>query len=359
MASVVNQFTGAFNALKPSGTSNSSFFGSSGTSWFSSSNSRNASSSSLSSVGQIATYVLAVMVIMLFILIAVHFFITPIFQLRPGGPGIIPIPGGDDGVSYWTKGNPAQILEDNLPIKDKSWEYSLILDVFLQNPLQFSKSYRILFSRGAVRTQTATGTTLLGMFDTYNLIVGLKPDTNDMIVSVLSGTTGTKNEENIIVSNVPVQQSFRLGIIVMEHALEVYINGNLVKTRKYDYNLKSVTGPIDLAQPSEANIAKFQLLKIWKRILTTSEMRYAKPDLDVSVPNGALPMPSSSFCSDGSQDSATLPVHTRLQNMSLSDVFSQAESSISNAATLAQSSLGNTAALAQSSLSNLTSQIPH
>ena len=326
--------------MKPTGTSNSSFFGSTGTGWFSSANSQNASSSSLSSVGQIATYVLAVMVIMLFILIAVHFFITPIFQLRPGGPGIIPIPGGDDGVLYWNKGNPAQILEDNLPIKDKSWEYSLVLDVFLQNPLQFSKSYRILFSRGAVRAPTPTGTTLLGMFDTYNLVVGLKPDTNDMIVSVLSGTTGTKNEENIIVPNVPVQQPFRLGIVVMEHALEVYINGHLVKTRKYDYHLKSVTGPIDLAQPTEANIATFQLLKIWKRILTTSEMRYAKPELDAAVPNGALPMPSSLFCSSDS----------------LTDIVSQAKSSVIDTATNAQSSLSNTVEQAQSSLSSLTSR---
>jgi hypothetical protein len=234
---------------------------------------------------------------MLFILIIVHFFITPIFQLRPGGPGMIPVPGGDDGFVFWNKGNNPQILESQLPINGRSWGYSLILDMFIQNPLQFSNRYRILFSRGAVRKATPTGSdTFLGMLDTYNVVVALKPDTNDLVVSVLSGSSTTKNEENAVISNVPVQQSFRLGIVVMENALEVYLNGNLVKTRKYDYNIQSVVGPIDSASPQESSIALFPLLKVWNRILTTSEMRYAKPELNAIAPLGALPMPSSSSC---------------------------------------------------------------
>jgi hypothetical protein len=249
-------------------------------------------------MGQVATYVLAVLVIMLFILIIVHFFITPIFQLRPGGPGMIPVPGGDDGRIFWNKGNNPQIPDNQLPINGKSWGYSLILDTFIQNPLQFSNQYRILFSRGAVRkTTTPTGSdTFLGMLDEYNLVVALKPDTNDLVVSVLSGSSTTKNEENVVISNVPVQKSFRLGIVVMENALEVYLNGHLVKTRKYDYNIQSVTGPIDSASPQESTIALFPLLKVWNRILTTSEMRYAKPDLNEIAPLGALSMPSSLSC---------------------------------------------------------------
>jgi hypothetical protein len=248
-------------------------------------------------VGQVTTYVLAVLVIMLFILIAVHFFITPIFQLRPGGPGMIPVPGGDDGLIFWNKGNNPQILDNQLPIHGKSWGYSLILDMFIQNPIQFSNKYRILFSRGATRKTPATGTdTFLGILTSYNLVVALKPDTNDLVVSVLSGSSDTDSEENVVISNVPVQKSFRLGIVVMENAVEVYLNGYLVKTRKYDYNIKNVTGPIDSAAATDSGIAIFPLLKVWNRVLTTSEMRYAKPDLNEIAPLGALSMPSSSSC---------------------------------------------------------------
>lgn len=333
---VSNTFAPFFNTVKgPTHSSSSGFFSglSNSSTW---TNSKLTSNSTVSTIGQVTTYVLAVLVIMLFILVIVHFFITPIFQLRPGGPGMIPVPGGDDGVVFWNHGSHPQLLDSQLPIQGKACGYTMILDMFIQNPLQFSNQYRILFSRGAVRKATPTGTdTFLGLLDTYNLVVALKPDTNDLVVSVLSGSSTTKNEENVVISNVPVQQSFRLGMVVMDNALEVYLNGNLVKTRKYDYNIQSVAGPIDSALPQESTIVMFPLLKIWDRILTTSEIRYAKPDLNVVAPSGSLPMPSSSSCFT-----------------SITDTISSPSSYLQSAQTAAQ----NAASKAQNDVSQITTQ---
>ena len=331
---VSNAFTPFFNTASRS--SNSSFFGAStrgmnsganSSSWFGFSSSGSSSGSTLSIVGGMTSYVLAALVVMLFILIIVHFFFTPIFQFHPGGPGVIPVPGGDDGIILWNKGAHPEIQENQLPIQGMSWGYSMILDLFIQNPLQFSNRYRVLFSRGAVRKATPTGSdTFLGMFDTYNLVVALKPDTNDLVVSVLSGSSTTKSEENVVIQNVPVQESFRLGIVVMEQALEVYLNGNLIKTRKFDYTLQSVTGPIDSAQPQESTIALYPLLKMWSRVLTTSEMRYARPELVTTTPLGATPMPSSSSCASDMVSSASSTVESA--KASTSQLVSQAQHAV-------------------------------
>ena len=338
---ISNVFTPFLNGVKATATSNSSFFGNMfGTSSASSSFNNVSSSSSISSMGKVITYVVAALVILLFILIMIHFFITPVFQYLPGGPGIIPIPGGDDGVVFWKDGSHAILYDDNvsgrtpqIPISGKSWGYSMIIDMFIQNPIQFSNQYRVLFSRGAVpKSPASTGSvdTFLGMFDNYNLIVALKPDTNDLVVSVLSGSSTTKSEENVVISNVPVQQSFRLGIIVMEKAVEVYLNGNLVKTRNYDYAIQSVTGPIQAETGPITTSTLYPLLKIWNRILTTSEMRYASPALTMSSPSGALPMPAGSSCSAISSAASDAASAVSTAVASTSHIASQARSALAS-----------------------------
>jgi hypothetical protein len=247
-----------------------------------------------SSISRILSYVFAIFIVILVILLFIHFFITPIFKLRPGAPGLIPVPGMDDGTLFWNKTTAAQIQNKDLPISSLSYGYSVNMDVFIQNPLQFETAPRIFFTRGAQYKAKPDGDSILGVLSNYNLAVALMADTNDMIVSVLNNSN---NMENIVVSNVPIQEPFRLGIIVIEQALEVYLNGRLVQTRNFVTPPKSVTGDIYSAQGILANMALVRNLKIWSRILTTAEIREASPSLSTPKDFGATPMPTSSTSS--------------------------------------------------------------
>lgn len=247
-----------------------------------------------SSIGRILSYLLAIFVVIMVILLFINYFITPIFRLRPGGPGIIPVPGFDDGKLFWNKTSPGQILDKDLPISAQTFGYTINLDVFVENPLQFSTSPRLFFSRGATRKERTSGDTLLGVLDNYNIAAALLPDTNDLIVSVLNKDN---NMESVVIPNIPIQEPFRLSMVVMEQAMEVYINGHLMKTRTFIAPPKDVKGDIYPAAGVEANVIKVRNLKIWARLLTVSEIRQATPKLSTAKDFGAGPMPTSTSCS--------------------------------------------------------------
>lgn len=298
-------------------------------SWSSSRTSDMGSSGSM--LGRILVYLVALVIIIFVILVFIDRFFTPIFKSRPGDPGIIPVPWSDDGVLYWNKGTTGQILNKDLPISNLSSNYSLILDIFIQNPLQFSKYPRVLFSRGATFRNTPIGDTLLGVMNNYNFAMALLPDTNDLICSVLNKDD---NMEISLISNVPVQQPFRVGIIIMEMAMEVYLNGKLVNTRVFLNTPKNVVGDIYPASGIEINIAKMRNLKIWSKVITASNIRAALPPISVSSDFVAAPMTTSSTCGlpdmpSLSSLSSSLPDVSNMTD-SLSDSLSDVSNSLSN-----------------------------
>lgn len=243
---------------------------------------------------RIGAYLAAILIVITIIVLFIHFFITPIFRFQPGAPGIITVPGFDDGKLFWNKTNASLIENSTLPIHGSFLNYSLNIDIFIQNPMQFSTKHRILFSRGASeRINPITGDTITGIFKNYNLVIALAPNTTDIIVSILNSS---KTTENIIIYNVPVQEPFRLGIVVMEKAFEVYMNGKLNNTRLFNAAPMDVKGDILPAVGVELNIAKLQNLKIWNRVLTTSEIINATPALASAADFGATDMASSSSC---------------------------------------------------------------
>jgi hypothetical protein len=287
-------------------------------SWFSKNASSKTSDISLADTKNIGfrllAYFLAIFIAIMVILLFIHFMITPIFILHPGDPGYIPFPGFDDGKLYWSSGLTGIIPNNTTPIKSSSYNYSLILDTFIENPLQFSQTPRILFTRAATVKETPTSETLLGLYRAYNLVIGLLPDTNDLIVSVMNKDN---NMENAVIPNIPVQQSIRIGVIIMEQAMEVYINGNLVKTRKFASPPKDVNGDIAGPLGINTNIFKVRNLKIWDRILKTTEIRYATPSKSSDKDFGATVMPGTSTGGCPTLSKIDSNIENRLEKLSV------------------------------------------
>ena len=256
--------------------------------------SNNSSSKMLDYVKQSMAYLFGIAIVLFIIMLFIHFFITPIFSTQPGAPGIITLPGLDKGVLFWNKSSPEKILNSALPIQNMVFGYSFIIDIFIVNPhVHFSTHPRILFRRGGTLRATPTGDTLAGIIDNYNIVGALLPDTNDLLISVLNTSNNT---ENIIIPNIPVQEPFRLGVILMNQAMEVYINGHLMKTRAFVTPPKDVKGDFYPLSGSETTLAKLQNFKVWSSILSSPEIRYAKPDMPTASEIGSA-MPQTSMCS--------------------------------------------------------------
>jgi hypothetical protein len=263
----------------------------------SSTGSYNITGDSTSSIKRILAFVLAIIIVMIILLLFVDKYITPIFRSQSGSPGIVTLPWTDTGVLFW-KRNSETIKNEVTPIQNKFFDYSFIVDIFIENPIYFTNQPRILVSRGGMpidtsaSTPTTDRTTLLSVLQYYNFVVALLPDTTDMIVSVLN-----QNHimENIIIPNITVQSPFRLGVVIMDKAFEVYIDGRLMKTRSYGAPLLDVRGDI---VAGSTNVAKLRTLKIWDRALIAPEIREAKPPLTAASIFGADPIPGSSICTD-------------------------------------------------------------
>ncbi len=221
-------------------------------------------------------YVVAVAIILAVLLLFVHFTIRPIFQFTPGGSGIIPIPGFSDGKLFWKKATDvAPLTETSMGIsKIPSQNWSYTLDIFVQNPTTLQTQNIPVFLREEALTAALGGGTTPA--PKTNAHVYLVPGTNDLIVGI---TNSMNNAEDVVLSNVPVQTPFRIGVVILDVAMEVYVNGRLMKTRTFDAPPGNFTGRFLPPQGSAADLVKVRNLQIWMRPLTAPEVRYAKPAL--------------------------------------------------------------------------------
>jgi len=218
----------------------------------------------------------------------VHYFIRPIFQVNPGGPGFIPIPGMNDSEVYWKVGAaaaPVKILTTK--VGTKAYDYSMTLDIMIMNPLQLGTENRVIFSRGL---PVSLSNSVKPVFS-----IALLPTTTDMIITHVNLDN---NEEPIVLPNVPIQTPFRLGIVIMDKAIEVYINGKLLKTRRLSASPKEGGDQFYPPQGSMAQMARVNNFMLWDRTLTAPEIRYATPALMTVNETDLSLVPTVSLCGD-------------------------------------------------------------
>lgn len=229
------------------------------------------------------------------ILLLVHYFVRPIFQLSPGGPGFIPVPGLNDSELFWKPGviaSPIKDIQTRVAGQVTNWTFTL--DITILNPLTFSDRNRPIFMRGST-LEPAAGTKgkSLDVLNLTNITVALKPDTTDLVIILMNSHN---NEEPIVIPNVPVQTPFRLGVVIMDMAMEAYINGRLIKTRTLDASPRQSTGDFIPPQGSMTDLARVNNLQLWNRVLSPSEIRYSKPSLETAKSTDINLIPSVTVC---------------------------------------------------------------
>jgi hypothetical protein len=205
---------------------------------------------------------LVVIITILIVLLLVHILVTPVFpytlissKLSGNAMGIDVEP---QNALYWQKAT--DILNDSSTVigsgAGASFNYAFTIDIGI-NPMsniQFN-GLPIIMYHGPQQT-LGTGTTVAGtLSNNYNIAIALESAiTNDIIISVLN----VDNEmENVLLQNVPVGKGFRLGVVLTDRVLEVYINGRLAKTRALLKTPKPVSGYF--IPPNESTISIVQV----------------------------------------------------------------------------------------------------
>ena len=236
-----------------------------------------------SGVIQYLYYFMGITIIVLLVLILVNYTIYPIFRTRAGGTGILPLPGTDDSSVFWKTLESIETVPDNTtPIKSMFQMYSYMLDIQVDNPTAATQMPRVLMNRGGLVTPPvepySSNDTILVLNPSFNTIVYLDHLTNDLHIALQTiKTVGTSQQtlvESITVPNVPARKAVRLGVMVGDRVLEVYVNGYLVRSKAFSNPVRAITGEIQ--PPSDtvlSRVARVKNLRLWNRPLSPAEFR--------------------------------------------------------------------------------------
>lgn len=246
--------------------------------------------------GQYISYFFSILAIIFAILMFIHYFVTPIWQLNPGGPGVIPLPGMSDASVYWRNVKDQPVIQDaSSSFANISANWSMSLDIFISEPFIQDTKPRIIFARCKNNSiHLASSVIITDSITDSNLTMSIIPSTNDLLVSALNSDNLS---EDILVPNIPVQKPFRVGVVLFDKHMEVYINGMLYNTRQFSSPIKQVGGSFrPVPSPNINGTVQVKNLILWSRTVSPSEMRYAKPSLAAASDFDSNTMTTGSQC---------------------------------------------------------------
>lgn len=207
-----------------------------------------------------------------------------------------------DAAHYWKPQevyNNLQVAKNQLIPDFRDDEYSLNTEIILDNTRNYWNAdgpYRHIAHRGSndliiegedndnniITMCTMTSNAKLppyGLPKRMNPGILLDPNVNDILVFVDTSNGAETFRESVRIRDIPLNIPFRLGIIVNERVLEVYMNCKLEVTKLLTHKPKKVENKwFGLAGAAAAN-AQIQNLYLWKRALVSNDMRYLCPSI--------------------------------------------------------------------------------
>lgn len=222
----------------------------------------------------ILIYIIVIIIIVFIFLLLIDRYVTPIFKFKAGGPGFIPVPRMDDGTLLWKSDSPR--IEDKSVIANMPFNYTLSLDILIQNPAVFSSGPRILFWRGP----PILGSPQQILPGEYNIAMYLSKDTNDLTISVMNSSTDMASSKvNVVIANVPTLKPFRIAVVLMDRLFEVYMNGRLAITKPLLSPPRSSYQFFNPPPHTTSMVASVRNLHVWSRPLNPAEIRDIQPAL--------------------------------------------------------------------------------
>ncbi len=222
------------------------------------------------------------LLIIFLVLLIIHYAITPIFSFTAGDGGSFPLANTSDGQLVWSEGPPLADISANI-IRQLPHGFTIQQDIYMDNESTLSNRKRVFLYRAMspVIVDPSLPEDLFTDYPESNLFMYLSPNTNDLVVSVV---TVKRNGDYVIEStptmlNAPIKEVIRVTVVFLPQVLEVYLNGKLHGTRTFRFAPKSTDAYFFSTPDAYRNSVRAMNFKYWDRPLTAVEVAKSGPPL--------------------------------------------------------------------------------